>query len=115
MEKDYNAEACARLIGACVLHCIERPFVGPLNAKKPVSRAKERIRRLEVIKRDRIKFADSNMVKAWCDIADIDYSRIKKLIVENNKRDSYILPQDIEILLEDKKQRICGEKLLTIF
>jgi len=103
MEKDYDADACARLVGAVVLNCMERPLVGNIGTGDPISRARIRMARLKKIKAIRIKFADSALCKAWCDISNFDHSRIKKLIIETNKKDDFLLAKDIDILLAHKK------------
>ena len=100
---DYDAGACAKLVEACVLNCIERPLVGNIWSSDPVYRARTRLSRLKKIKETRIKFADSAMCKAWCDISCIDHSRIKKLIIESNNTNAFVLPQDTEALLAHKK------------
>lgn len=81
---EYNADACYKLIGACVEYAISPPITSEISKKDPVNQINALARRRRRIRETRVKFSNSPILKVWCDLANIDYNRTRKAILKYN-------------------------------
>ena len=75
---ELNGRGCFRLVGRALLNCFQ-PIIYENQHKK--------WRRELVVKEMRCNFADSKLLQIWCDVAELDFKRIRKAIIKANTYD----------------------------
>ena len=90
-----DGKACFNLANACVTDCICKPKIIGISRNNTDDLMETILLKKKDIMETRSYFALSDMVKAWCDITEIDYKKLRNTILKYNFYEKRHLPTNL--------------------